>query len=251
MMKIQYKHITRIIVCTVILLSLPFGTRANDDFIEWHSTNIQLLKGWDYKLGEEGRTLVTLEHANKWLYGDFFMFVDTTRFDSGKSNIYSEFSPRFSLSKITGYDLSNSIIKDVLLSTTLEKGKNRSRSYLIGGAVDFKVPNFTFLKTNLYYRDNPNLVDDTWQVTLAWKYPLQIGSTKWILEGFADFAGDEGPTYKQNEHIVPRVLFDAGDFLYQKAGKFFIGIEWEYWHNKVGREGVTESNPQLQMKWVF
>lgn len=31
----------------------------------------------------------------------------------------------------------------------------------------------------------------------------------------------------------------------------WAGIEWQYWHNKFGVDGVTESVPQLQMKYVF
>ena len=44
---------------------------------------------------------------------------------------------------------------------------------------------------------------------------------------------------------------DAGDVMGIDSNKFFLGVEYQYWHNKFGIDGVTESVPQLQAKWVF
>src|SRR5690554_2962107 len=44
----------------------------------YSSTNVQILYGQDYELGEEKRTIMTLEHASGWEYGDNFFFVDVT-----------------------------------------------------------------------------------------------------------------------------------------------------------------------------
>ena len=49
----------------------------------------------------------------------------------------------------------------------------------------------------------------------------------------------------------PRLLLDVGDLVWNKQGQFFAGIEYQYWHNKFGIDGVTESTPQAQIKWVF
>lgn len=233
-----------------LLIAIPSLAKASD-FITWHSSNIQLLKGWDHKVGQAERTLITVEHAHSWKYGDFFMFIDATRFDDGGTTAFGEFSPRFSLSKITGKELSWGIIKDVLISTTYEKGKASIEAYLYGGAIDFNIPGFTFFKSNLYLRDNPDIDNETWQVTLSWQYPFSIGNTQWVTEGFADFAGEEGNRYNANEHIVPRLLLDIGDLIYNKDKQLYAGVEWDYWHNKFGINGVTQSCPQLQLKWIF
>lgn len=231
--------------------SLSFKTNASD-FIKYHTTNLQLLKGWDYKIGEENRVIGTFEHFNKFKYGDVYMFVDGTRYDKGKSSGYGEISPRISFSQMLKKDFSNSIIKDYLFSTNFEKGKGDTKAYLYGGAIDLNIPGFSYFKTNLYLRDNPNIEhEQTWQVTFAYKMPFRIKDTKWIIEGFADFTGAEGSQYAANEHIVPRILIDIGSALNKKEGQIFAGIEWEYWHNKFGKQGVTESNPQLQLKWIF
>ncbi len=236
--------------CFLITILFSFSTHAK--FINWHSTNMQILKGWNYEVGEEARTIITLEHANDWKYGDTFMFIDGTRFDPGKSTAYGEFAPRFSLSKITGQKLSYGIIKDVLESTMLEKGKAHTRAYLYGGAIDLNIPGFTFFETNLFIRDNPKIQNDkTWQVTVAWNRPFEVGKHKFLFEGFADFIGQEGSTYRSNQMIVPRFLVDIGHAMGKKEGVFYGGVEYQHWHNKFGIKGKNEDVPQIQFKWVF
>lgn len=234
------------------LAIILFSINAHAKSINWHSTNIQLLKGWDYEIGTKDRTIITLEHANDWKYGDFFMFIDGTRFDQGKSTAYGEFAPRFSLSKIAGKKQSSGIIKDVLISTMLEKGKGKIKTYLYGGAVDINVPGFKFFKTNLFIRDNPEIQNDnTWQVTIVWNRPIAIKNQKLLFEGFADFIGQEGDTYRSNQMIVPRVLLDIGHIIGRQEEKFYGGVEYQHWHNKFGIKGKSEDVFQLQFKWVL
>lgn len=234
-----------------LLLFLPVKPAYSQEFIEWHSSNIQLLKGHDYKVGLEDRAILTFEHANGWRYGDFFMFADVTRFDEGGTTAYAEFSPRLSLSKMAGHKISFSPVQDILISTTLEKGTNNSRAYLYGAAVNLDIPGFKMFSVNGYVRDNPEISGKGWQSTICWKRPLEIGSASFIAEGFADIAGNEGDTYHANQLLAPRFLLDVGKISGAPEGKFYAGVEWQYWHNKFGIDGTTESVPQLQLKWVF
>lgn len=228
-----------------------FAQPARAEFFEYHTTNIQLLKGWGYELGPKDRAIATFEHFDRWTYGDFFMFADGTRYDEGGTNIYAEFSPRFSLSKITGEKLSYGIIKDVLISTTEEVGKRGYNAHLYGGAVDLDLPGFKVASINLYRRDNPAIDGATWQTTIVWMRPFEINGVKFVAEGFADIAGSEGTSYHANQFIVPRLLVDVGDLSGGKSDTLFAGIEYQYWHNKAGVDGKTESVPQIQLKWVF
>ncbi|MDD9901595.1 MAG: DUF5020 domain-containing protein [Alphaproteobacteria bacterium] len=219
--------------------------------IEYQTANIQLLKGWDYKLGPKNRAIATFEYFNRWYYGDFFMFTDGTRFDEGGTNIYAEFSPRFSLGKITGQNLSRGPVKDLLLATTLEHGKQGRKTYLYGGGIDLNLKGFKAASVNFYRRDNPDISGATWQATLVWKRPFQVGALQFVAEGFADIAGSEGRTYKPNQSVVPRLLLDIGSLAGMQGDRLYGGIEWQYWHNKAGNRGATESVPQLQLKWVL
>jgi nucleoside-specific outer membrane channel protein Tsx len=241
----------RFVLSVLCVLSM-FSSRANaGDFIEWQSANIQLLRGWDYEVGKTQRTLVTLEYANKWRYGDLFIFVDGTRFDGGEKTAFGEISPRFSFGKILGQDLSYGIVKDVLLATTFEKGESKTEAFLIGLGLDLDLPGFTFFNANIYRRHDPQINDDIWQLTLAWKYPFRLFNTSFVTEGFSDIAGNAGPTYHSNQFIVPRLLVNTGSLLHGEDNQLWVGVEYSYWRNKFGIEGVDESQPQVQMKWIF
>jgi hypothetical protein len=87
-------------------------------------------------------------------------------------------------------------------------------------------------------------------MTLVWNLPFQLAGTRLLFEGFTDIAGSEGKTVA-HQLIVPRLLFDTGQLLGFAKNELWIGVEWQYWHNKFGVDGVTESVPQLQMKYVF
>jgi len=170
--------------------------------------------------------------------------------DNSTDTFYGEFSPRLSLSKLLDKNISNALIKDILLSFTIEKAKNLDERYLYGAAVDLNIPSLKVLKINAYVRDNPAFDGRTWQITLAWNAPFKIGNTSLLAEGFADIAGAEGSS-EANQLIVPRLLVDIGKAMGVKNNRLYLGIEWQYWHNKFGIQGVTESVPQAQLKWIF
>ena len=238
---------------SLFFITLVFPTwiqAAEDDFLQWHSSNLQLLRGYDYELGSEKRTIMTFEHASAWTFGDLYVFSDYSWPDGGDTSYYVEPTLRFSLSKITGKDFSYGIIKDVLISGQIEKPEGQSARKLLGFAVDLDLAGFKYFKTNFFVRDNPNLSGDTYQTTLAWSRAFQVNGIKILLEGFADLVGSEGVTVS-HQLIVPRFLIDVGQITGMKENKFWLGFEWQYWHNKFGVDGVTESVPQFQMKYVF
>lgn len=44
---------------------------------------------------------------------------------------------------------------------------------------------------------------------------------------------------------------DLGEALGNEAGNFFVGIEYQYWQNKLGNKDVDESTVQLLTVWNF
>lgn len=214
----------------------------------WQTANIQLLSGSDYEMGNKNRNIITAEYANGWKYGDNYIFFDATDPDKEGASVYGEISPRLSFSKISGKNISYGKVKDILLAGTIEAGEN-TRRYLYGLGVDLDIPKFKFFKVNTYVRDDPDKEGQTYQVTLSWNMPLEYKSHKFLLEGFADFAGREGTSYDDNQLIVPRFLLDVGHY-WNKENKLYAGVEWQYWHHKFGGK-KTENIPQLQLKWVF
>ena len=140
------------------LLSAPAFA---DGMLHWQNNSLSYLYGQDFKVdaGEIQQT-VTFEHASGWSWGDMFLFVDNKWYNglSGEEGhtYYGEFSPRLSLGKLSGQDVSFGPVKDVLLAATYERGESSAgrpnQTYLLGPAVDLDVPGFDRLAINVYYR---------------------------------------------------------------------------------------------------
>ena len=136
----------QLLIALVIFIIAPLVSAVESDFIQWHKNNVQLLSGGDYKLGSEQRTIMTLEHVNGWQYGDFFIFGEKIWSDKGKSTYYIEPTLRFSLSKMLDKKISYGLIKDVLISTQIEKPKNQDVRRLAGFLLILIYQGLNFLK---------------------------------------------------------------------------------------------------------
>jgi nucleoside-specific outer membrane channel protein Tsx len=223
----------------------------------WSSSNIQLLHGSGYELGEDERTILTFEHANAWRYGDNFFFVDVTEPSGTGTSHYAEFSPRLSLSKLTGRSFSAGVIKDVLIAGTLEMGDNL-HAHLLGIGLSLDLAKFKFLNINLYarksYRDVVEVDTDLGgQLTVNWLLPFTLKNSKWVFEGFFDYAfGENGGTSPKSDSLLaqPRLLLDIGNF-WNESEHVYAGIEYQAWRNKFGVDGVDEDVVQIMLKWIF
>lgn len=242
----------------LISLGLLAMTGGAANAADWSSSNVQILQGNDFQLGTKNRTILTYENSLGWKYGDSFIFVDVTEPTTEGTAYYSEWSPRLSLSKITGKKLSYGIVKDVMIATTLEMG-NGTRGKLVGVGLPLKLPNFAFANLNIYARQSERDFADTQtnmggQVTATWKRPFAVGSTKWSFEGFVDYAwGEKGGTNPKENSIVaaPRLLLDVGSVTGSKPGVLEVGIEQQIWRNKFGVKNVDEDVTQAMVKWNF
>lgn len=217
---------------------------------EWSKASAWLLHGERYELGAAQRNILRIEYADGWAYGDNYFFVDLISPVGGDSDTmhYAELSPRFSLGKLTGRDLSWGPVRDVLLAPSINTGDG-FRAYLYGLGVDLQVPGFAYFQVNAYVRDDKNLPGTTWQLTPVWLYPFTVGGLNFNLQGFIDYAGAEGPAAR-NLLVVPRLWLDVGA-LWGSPGRFEAGVEYLYWKNKYGIEGVTESVLQPALRWTF
>ncbi|MGC3654936.1 outer membrane protein OmpK, partial [Pseudomonas aeruginosa] len=71
----------------------------------------------------------TLELACGWTWGDLFFFFYMYKYNGkedasyGKNTYYGEITPRLSLGKLTGADLSFGPVNDVLLAGSYEFGE--------------------------------------------------------------------------------------------------------------------------------
>ncbi|KFZ36767.1 ion channel protein Tsx [Shewanella mangrovi] len=242
-------------LCLALLAAAPQA--YSEDLVQWTDTSVTVLYGNDYKLDPDEQTTVTVESAGGWKYGDWFAFHDFIHFNNanGDSNTnYGEISPRFSASKILGTKVGAGIVSDVSLAFTLEHGKGPVETFLYGVGVDLQVPYFSYLQLNTYRRDAHDNNSTGWQFTPCYRIDIPVGNSNLVIDGFIDwvFASDED-NYSNNIHINPQVKYDLGSVIFGEAqkNKLLVGIEYDYWKNKYGVDGINQSTYSVIVKYHF
>ena len=145
------------------------------DLLLWQTNSLSYLYGKDFAVNPSIQQTVTFEHADRWKYGDNFMFINSTYYNGeqdrnkGVHAYYGEFSPRLSLGKILDRRFEVGPIKDVLLAMTYENGEDDTEAYLIGPGFDLAIPGFNYFTLNFYNRqtEGSRPGDDVWQISPA------------------------------------------------------------------------------------
>ncbi|SEQ03576.1 Nucleoside-specific outer membrane channel protein Tsx [Amphritea atlantica] len=232
------------VVAGAMLSTLSMSASAE---MLWSSFSLTYLNGSDYEVGDPDRQVVTVEHASGHSWGDNFFFLDRLESDNGNSENYMELSPRLSLSSLTGNDLSFGPVKDVLLAGTWESGEGFD-NFLAGVGVSLDVPGFQYFNANLYRANNDKSSNDT-QLTLTWGLPFSLSDAEFLYDGFIDWTTSESDKASEM-NFTSQLKWNAGKLIGTKA-PVYVGVEYAYWNNKFGIDGVDERNPALLLKWHF
>jgi nucleoside-specific outer membrane channel protein Tsx len=222
--------------------TLASGQVLAADLLQWQDNSLTYLNGIDFKVDPPKQQTVTFEHASGWSFGDLFVFVDGIKYNTEATNgagdghtFYGEISPRLSLGKISGADLSFGPVKDVLLAATYEFGEDDVESYLLGPAVDLNIPGFDYFQLNTYLRttDGRRDGDNVWQITPVWSYTIPVGDSDLVIDGFMDWVVDNDDSYHANLHFNPQIKYDLAKAM-GWGKRFYVGVEYDYWSDKYG-----------------
>ena len=213
-------------------------------FFNWSDNSLTLLPyGWGFEVDPDEQSTFTYEHVHDSRIGDLFVFVDATKFHGAPdgaddSTWYGEISPRLSLGKVLGKDLSFSLFKDVLVAGTYERGEDAdvAEAALVGVGFDLDVgeSGFRYAQLNVYGRSE--LTEGTRdgfrdvQVTVVAARPFTVGKAQFLADGYFDWVlglGSETWSY----HLNPQVSVDLGN-AWGTPGKLFAGVELDFWWNK-------------------
>ncbi|NER65709.1 hypothetical protein G3436_19875 [Pseudomonas sp. MAFF212427] len=228
-----------------LLATLP---AVAGDLLLWQTNSLTYLYGKDFQVNPRIQQTVTFEHADKWKYGDNFLFVDkifyngATDRNKGNNTYYSEISPRLSFGKIFDQKLAFGPIKDVLLAMTYETGEGDNEAYLIGPGFDLAIPGFNYFTLNFYQRNTEGSRpgDRVWQITPAFSYTIPLGKSDLLIDGYMDWVVDNDEsrrgTYHANLHFNPQVKYDLGKAFNFGAKQLYVGFEYSYWKDKYGIE---------------
>jgi nucleoside-specific outer membrane channel protein Tsx len=231
---------------------------------------VQLHYGGGYKVGSNStfpafaektdRATITLEHFSTNDIGDLFFFVDFFIDDEDevgtnkKSDQYGEIYYALH-GKQFGIDLGDGFISALDLQFGLNQGTDFSVA-LVGPRVSFNVPGFQVLSlalTTYTNFDDPfdRSLDTTYQATVVWSAPFDLGSQKFQFQGFLDVIGDQGSGVDNQVLFSPQIRWDLGYAMGRPAGKIHLGIEYSHWDNKFGITGVDENSVSAFLGFRF
>lgn len=244
-MKNQNAHVIGIFATTIFFSLSAWAA-------DWQQTQFQYLHGNEYKNAAGStysQTVITLEHVSSWAYGNNFFFIDLAQPDTQEgSSFYAEFSPALSLTKTGVVMLSEGVVKDILIQSNFEWPQGPAQRAVLGGVtLEWQNLGVDYLATQFLYRDTHGVSGHTGQLTLVWTKNFGNDRLPLQFSGFIDWAGKEGSS-ADNFHTQPQLLFDFARSAKLKS-PIKLGIEWQYWKNKYGIEGLEQSAPQIKFVW--
>jgi len=236
----------------------------------WSSTEVHYSKGdlLDPFSGKDlDTTIVTFQHAGGHKYGKNFFFVDHSRTKDSKTEFYGEWYSTFSLGAITGDDMSFGMVKDVGLLAGFNFAPSVDKMILLPGvSLALDLPGFAFANLDITgynhvtTKTGDKEEESSYMLDFNWAYPFKAGGFSWSIEGHAEYIagrdvinsdGSKGTPVENWILAQPQLRMDLGEALGNEAGNFFVGIEYQYWKNKLGQKGQNESTVQLQTVWNF
>jgi nucleoside-specific outer membrane channel protein Tsx len=245
--------------------ALAQGESQSQGFSSW---NAQLAYGTEFHQPGTSRDVAmvigTLENTTAWSWGSSYFFTDILQSDGSDRHareVYAEWYPSASLSKLSGASLAAGPLRDISATLAVNAGtKSTGAAPLVilpGLTFDLNLPGFRFFSIGAYaYVDRGRISgadngchSTSYQVTPAWSLPFSIGAVKLSFDGFADFIGSHGQCARQLL-TQPQLKVDLGA-LRARPGKLYVGVEWQRWDNKYGIEGLDENLPQLLAQWMF
>jgi hypothetical protein len=96
---------------------------------------------------------------------------------------------------------------------------------------------------------------DGFMVDVNWASDFTLGGQHFRFEGHAEYisrrsqaTGGHAPYWILAQ---PQFRYDAGSLLGGGLDRFYVGIEWQVWINKLGDGGTDENVPQALAVWHF
>jgi len=271
------------IIALVMMVSSAVIT--TDVFAEtWSNTEVHLqMLGELERVGTGGTaeaTIITFQHAGGWEYGDNFLFIDHSRYSvnndanfpvEDSSEFYGEWYSTFSLAAITGNEISFGPVKDIGLVGGLNFAPEVDSMWVLPGVkFSLDLPGFAFAQvivTGYIHQGGGSATspvftvvdeDSSFMVDFSWAYPFKLGTTSWSIEGHLEYIDgrqqtNNFATTELESWILfqPQVRLDLGDALGNKPERLFVGIEYQYWKNKLGEDGTDDNTVQLLAVWRF
>lgn len=252
--------------CTATLACFGLLTFQPTVAADWSNTELHIQYGnLDVPTfaggGDADHLIYTLQHASGWKYGDNFFFFDVL--DSQEAgfqdfDIYGEWYSNFSLGKMSGKKVGGGIIKDIGLIAGFNWAADANvKKYLPGVRLSLDLKNFAFANLDItaYIDDSEGVSsggapkeDDSFMIDFNWARPFKIGDSNFSIEGHVEFIGERDNEFGGK---VENWILAQPQFRYYATENLALGIEYQFWMNKLGDDPTDENTIQLLAVWKF
>ena len=255
-MKVRLK--SRAVFAAVLLAAMPSVAQAQT---EMHFQYGSLTN--PFAETSTGTVVLTIQHASFWRFGDNFFFIDLTEDGVGDGfndkDAYGEWYSNFSLGKLSGSDLGFGPFADFGLFMGAAMGMDANvLQWLPGARISWNLPGFIFLNTDFMMAvdgtdgldaGSPPEQEGRMVIDINGLLPFGLGSQSFSISGHAEYAA---ATTDELGNDVPASILAQPQLRWDIGGEngLFVGIEYQYWRNKLGTE-VDESVVQLLGVWQF
>lgn len=227
-------------------------------------TEFQFHFGDGYKLGSNSslasgfaettkRLGVTVDHVTVGQVGDIYFFINAFHDmepGSGKRNdYYGEFYANLSGRNFGLSFGENAAVRDLSFGLGLNRG-SVTTAILAGPRLSFNAKGFRVLTLAAFAYDRVRdslgrELDTTYQITLAWDAPFEIGGQRFSTKGFVDFIGPQGAGVIRQINFSPELRWDVGHAMGGPPDTHTLGLKYTFYKNKFGIDGVEENSLSL------
>ena len=249
-------------LCALAMLLVPTAAQA----AEWSSTELHLQAGrLDVPSfaggGSAAHLIYTLQHASRWKYGNLFFFFDVQ--DSQESGFqdfdgYGEGYAILSLGKVSGEPIAFGPVSDIgLIGGVNWSVDAKVRKYAAGVRLALDLPGFAFanLDVTALLDGSEGIAsggapsqDDTIVVDFNFARPFQLGGADFSIEGHIEYAGER--TNELGGKVESWILAQP-QLQWHVSERMAVGIEYQFWMNKLGDGSTDESAVQALFVWEF
>ena len=213
--------------------------------------------------GETSTTrILTIQQAAFWSHGESFFFLDIIGDDLADGfndrTIYGEWYPTLSLGKLTGTTVGGGPLRDIQVIGGLNMETDVDVIKVLPGVrASWAVPGFFFVNTDFMvaFDTDGGIVpknDPAFVFDVSWGASFDIGSQTFSFAGHAEYTGPttnaDGAPVKGWIFTQPQLTWDVSKALNGEGGHLFLGIEYQYWRNKLGVAN-TDNTIQLLVVW--
>ena len=95
--------------------------------------------------------------------------------------------------------------------------------------------------------------DDSWMLDLAWDSFFELWGQKFLFTGHVEYIAERDNEFGKevSDWVLaqPQIRYDLGYLMYGQDDQLYVGIEYQYWNNKLGDKDTDERVTQLLVIW--